>query len=177
MVRRLAVVAGADIEQYAYRRICHSLSVRLSDTEVRVGDFAQRADAVGFLFGPCHRRLFRHAGYECCGNSFSGLFASGTVASVHTARYGRKFCTGCPHHGYFAFSEVSFVQCAGSSCCAAFHRILFVCPFGHAVAAHPVEQCAYSGVCHGGRRYTEKAVAVRWPDRTFTQLSIYPFVQ
>ena len=40
MVRRLAVVAGADIEQYAYRRICHSLSVRLSDTEVRVGDFA-----------------------------------------------------------------------------------------------------------------------------------------
>ena len=73
MVRRLAVVAGADIEQYAYRRICHSLSVRLSDTEVRVGDFAQRADAVGFLFGSCHRCLFRHAGYECCGNGFSGL--------------------------------------------------------------------------------------------------------
>lgn len=155
MVRRLAVVAGADIEQYAYRRICHSLSVRLSDTEVRVGDFAQRADAVGFLLGLAIDVFSDTPGMNAAATVF-WPFASGTVASVHTTRYGRKFCTGYPHHGYFAFSEVSFVQCAGPSCRVALHRILFVCPFGHAVAAHPVEQCAYSGVCHGGRRYTEK---------------------
>jgi hypothetical protein len=34
MVHRLGTVAGADIEQCAYCRICHSISVYLLDTEV-----------------------------------------------------------------------------------------------------------------------------------------------
>lgn len=71
MVHRLGTVAGADIEQCAYCRICHSISVYLLDTEVWVGHSPQCVDVVGILFRAGCRRLFRHTGgwtlpLRCC---------------------------------------------------------------------------------------------------------------
>ena len=85
MVHRLGTVAGADIEQCAYCRICHSISVYLLDTEVWVGHSPQCVDVVGILFRAGCRRLFRHTGDERCRYGVAGFLAPHFPAAVRAS--------------------------------------------------------------------------------------------
>ena len=85
MVHRLGTVAGADIEQCAYCRICHSISVYLLDTEVWVGHSPQCVDVVGILFRAGCRRLFRHTGDERCRYGVASFLAPHFPAAVRAS--------------------------------------------------------------------------------------------
>ena len=115
MVHRLGTVAGADIEQCAYCRICHSISVYLLDTEVWVGHSPQCVDVVGILFRAGCRRLFRHTGDERCRYGVAGFLAPHFPAAVRASWHAGYTGSGHPYNGDSSFPEISGCECADTS--------------------------------------------------------------
>lgn len=129
MVHRLGTVAGADIEQCAYCRICHSISVYLLDTEVWVGHSRNALMLWAFFRAGC-RRLFRHTGDERCRYGVAGFLAPHFPAAVRASWHAGYTGSGHPYNGDSSFPEISGCECADTSRLVAYPRILLFAHIG-----------------------------------------------
>ena len=164
MVHRLGTVAGTDIEQCAYSRICHSISVHLPDIEVWVGHSPQCVDVVGIFLGLGCRCLFRHAGDECCCYGVPGFLASRFPALIRASWHAGYTGSGYPYNGDSSFSEIFGCERADTSRLVACPRIFLFCPYRYAVVENRDKYPAYCDLhygCWGDKKERIKGLRIR----------------
>lgn len=164
MVHRLGTVAGADIEQCAYCRICHSISVYLLDTEVWVGHSRNALMLWAFFLGLAVDVFSDTPGMNAAATVLLA-FLRPTFLRLFVPR--DTLDTLVPYHPYngdSSFPEISGCECADTSRLVAYPRILLFCPYWYAVVENCGKYPAYCDLhygCWGNKKERIKGLRIR----------------